>query len=73
MTLVRGDPAGLTYYKTLTVKELRRRQRINDGQMEAAYRLRNETVMEQLEADRMLLNQAVDWVAFEKPKGRKGA
>lgn len=70
---VRGDPSGLEYYKTLTVKELRRRQRINDGQMEAAYKQRNEIAMGRLEADRKLLDQAVDWVAFEKPKRGKGA
>ena len=73
MIPVRGDPSGLVYYETLSIKELRRRQRINDGQMEAAYKLRNESAMNQLDADRKLLDEAVYWAAFEKPKGKRGA
>ena len=65
------NDAALEIYKAETLPQLRRRQRICESQTAGAFKLRDDTALANLQTMSRLLADAVDYVAFEKPKRRK--
>ena len=58
----------LALYKTLTLKELRKRQNLCRTQTTWAYRLHKDDALSDLHTMDRLLTEAIDFVAFEKRK-----
>ena len=61
----------LALYKTETLAQLRKRQRLCRAQMETAFKARNTQALANLDVMDTTITEAIDWVAFEKPKKRK--
>jgi hypothetical protein len=61
----------LELYKTETLTQLRKRQRLCRAQREIACKSNNTQAMVDLAVMDYTITEAIDWVAFEKPKKRK--
>lgn len=61
----------LVFYKTLPLKDLRRRQDICNAQTKEAYRRKHIDALTDLQDTSTLLAEAVDHVAFVKPTLRR--
>lgn len=58
----------LAIYKTETLAQLRKRQRLCREQMETAFKARNTQVLVNKDIQDALITEAIDYVTFEKPK-----
>lgn len=58
----------LAIYKTETLAQLRKRQRLCREQMETAFKTRNTQVLVNKDIQDALITEAIDYVTFEKPK-----
>lgn len=58
----------LELYKTETLAQLRKRQRLCREQMETAFKSRNTQALADLAVMDTTIIEAIDYVAFEKPK-----
>ena len=58
----------LTFYKKLSLKDLRKRQDLCRAQLTIAVKSKNDDGLSDLQTMDMLLAEAIDYVAFEKPK-----
>lgn len=58
----------LAIYKTETLAQLRKRQRLCREQMETAFKARNTQAVAELDVMDTTITEALMWVEFEKPK-----
>jgi hypothetical protein len=63
----------LELYKTETLAQLRKRQRLCREQMETAFNAQNTQALANLDVMDATITEAIDWVAFEKPKKTRKA
>ena len=63
----------LALYKTETLAQLRKRQRLCRAQMETAFKARNTPALVDLNVMDATITEAIDWIAFEKPKKTRKA
>jgi hypothetical protein len=61
----------LALYKTETLAQLRKRQRLCRDQQEKAFNTRNTEALVDLDVMDATITEAIMWVEFEKPKKRK--
>ena len=63
-----GEEKGLDFFKTLSLKELRRRQDLATQQIKLAHDQKNTEALERLQKTHDLLSAAVHYITFEKKK-----
>jgi hypothetical protein len=63
----------LELYKTETLAQLRKRQRLCRAQIGMASKARNTPALVDLNVMDATITEAIDWVAFEKPKKTRKA